>query len=105
MNPLQRSTKKESGMSLIELMIAMVVLMVGVLAVMLLIVVAIGFLVTIWSRRLLVYLPRRRHVTLFIAVGGRGKDGCVVSWLGDDCQRQFVGRLWLLDTVRLATDN
>jgi Tfp pilus assembly protein PilV len=42
MNPLQGSTKKERGMSLIELMIAMVVLMVGVLAVMLLIVVAIG---------------------------------------------------------------
>ena len=42
MNPLKKLTKREKGMSLIELMIAMVVLMVGVLAVMSLIAVAIG---------------------------------------------------------------
>jgi Tfp pilus assembly protein PilV len=42
MNALQKSKKRERGMSLIELMIAMVVLMVGVLAVMSLIAVAIG---------------------------------------------------------------
>jgi Tfp pilus assembly protein PilV len=42
MNALQKLTKREKGMSLIELMIAMVVLMVGVLAVMSLIAVAIG---------------------------------------------------------------
>jgi len=42
MNPPKKLTKREKGMSLIELMIAMVVLMVGVLAVMSLIAVAIG---------------------------------------------------------------
>jgi Tfp pilus assembly protein PilV len=42
MNALQKLKKRERGMSLIELMIAMVVLMVGVLAVMSLIAVAIG---------------------------------------------------------------
>jgi Tfp pilus assembly protein PilV len=42
MNALQKLTKREKGMSLIEVMIAMVVLMVGVLAVMSLIAVAIG---------------------------------------------------------------